>query len=363
MCLNVVALRLLLDAPHESHAHDQSSVISPRNFMDSSGSSGTEIPTLVIVKALLRAGWQLGDEPSAHGPDTPRFLSGHVSVDRKEFYHCALLLDKILASGLPKLDGLQHKLYYSLVLRDIDNAGSVPLNLSAQEYQKLFKGEVAASSDSADSDSPIIVATPKAVVRRARKQHLAVESAMSLDDVQALLGQPASAVSDATNGAVVSGTVAKLKRKRADSSSSCGSSSSSASSTEPSAKPANELEPMVSVPGPPTDNGFRFVIDGRPIKVGQWPPLPVAGERTVYSQYEIVCPLAGDRNSGHCKCVKRRSKGPRQCMQFGQWEPIAFLLCWADLASEKPTRKEHVNSVPTTAAIRACMKAHGWLDE
>ena len=70
-----------------------------------------------------------------------------------------------------------------------------------------------------------------------------------------------------------------------------------------------------------------------------------------HSRYILTC-------AHHPNCIRRRNFGVRQCQNFGEWEPIGYLMAWHALGQgvNREVHK-HRDTHPTLAQIRA------WLED
>ena len=88
-------------------------------------------------------------------------------------------------------------------------------------------------------------------------------------------------------------------------------------------------------------------------------PFRIDGIRFAYEQFAHQTNPARSHKriiatcNNHEECIKRRGIGIQQCSMCGLWEPVAFLLAWAEGHVHKTTPKEHVRWKPIEAQVRA----------
>ena len=70
-----------------------------------------------------------------------------------------------------------------------------------------------------------------------------------------------------------------------------------------------------------------------------------------YKMAKISCSF------GHPGCARRRGRGHRQCSQFGDWEPLGFLLAWSRIPGARPwASRAHIHTDPKESDVRRAVR-------
>ncbi len=284
-------------------------------------------PLLAIVHLLQEAGWEFvdGEEPLRFTADSPRKINATNIEDRREFLLCLLELPRLLAEGTLELATDQTALYYKAV-RMAANGVTVPVGKDAGFYRALLKD----IGDQVGVD---------------------IETQTQLDAVELLT---------------------KGKRKRTDGGN-AGATEAKALKQSPSPPPNAEAaaSPAVQAGGAASSSGARDIrpmlpppgtvlpLQGSGVTVSRFPARASAGEER-YVRYLARCPLAGTGHCGTKPCAISRNAHSKQCRNFGQWEPLAFVGCWLRAASRFENREMHMLYKPLPNEVREYMLEHGW---
>ena len=74
------------------------------------------VPTLVVLRLLMRQGWREGPEPDIHTHDAVKQFGQCSFVVRKPYLRCLGMLPELTARGLQQLLSNQHMSYYKMVI-------------------------------------------------------------------------------------------------------------------------------------------------------------------------------------------------------------------------------------------------------
>ena len=99
-----------------------------------------DYPVWLMIKQLMRLGWEGGTPTGAHTRVTPKVFRNENCVKIKSYYRCCLTLPALLDAGLPALEVDQTEHYYHALLRVPDKSAVLP-NLRKKDYLALLQDD------------------------------------------------------------------------------------------------------------------------------------------------------------------------------------------------------------------------------
>jgi hypothetical protein len=301
----------------------------PRDYLD----AGT--PVYFIVKKLRDDGWTMGLAPKEHGLHTAKVIGMmNAIMGKKAYLKCLISLGSLLDKGLQTLRSGQAQGYYKALLSSSTPA-NVQLGMDVKYYKALWNSQpVAEVLDESSSE-----------------ESEAVEMQVpSVPAISALSPFARALQNQLPEGSLVSvplrATVSKARKK-------------SQGDGEPQLK-ARPIAGRLDATGLDVADSDPDTVE---IVLASTPPLSLkyklrfdAGCHkggTAYNRLRIDCPLSG---CAHFEvgntCGKYRNLGMAQTTHFGPREPEAFLIAWADSASQFKTRAAHLKHEPSLNDIR-----------
>jgi hypothetical protein len=261
-------------------------------------------PFLLLLEELKRRGW---------APDTPEnplqvlveptaavFSKVKLATRQRAYFKCLLCLGYLFHRGLTRFrHGLAAGYYSAIFLSPTPE--TVPVNQKAEEYEALIEGMVPAPpllQERPDSDDSVV-----------GSEHHPEE----VDEEPEGPGEPGD-VDSAVGSA--QGDDLSAQGDHGESSSGGASSSSEASGSGGGSAVGSEHPNTPRMPAltfPLQYRGHTFVA------------------KVVYGKpaIEMACPCAHHRKG----CRKQRGRRRAQTSLCGEWEPVAFLLAWADVGA------------------------------
>jgi hypothetical protein len=285
------------------------------------------VPFLLVLERVRADGWQKAttENPAVAltNPHPVRFSTSMLTRRIKPYFQCLVFLPQLFAKGLTRLTHTQCSSYYSSVLR-APSPGDIPLGRKASEYHDLnddlepgfdvgehSDGDAIRSGGDDSSDDP-------------------KESPPVLPPAPA----PAEAVAIVEPGAGLDGAIGSddgsdaIASERGDPISSSSSSDDDASHSS-------------------TDIAYRdvYTIGNVRVTLDTFEHKHLAARS--HKRLLVMCRGCGHGNT----CQKKRGIGVRQTSRLGLLEPVAFLLAWHRMGPAKLTKRAHVSSEPSQAAV------------
>ena len=300
----------------------------PRDYLD----AGT--PVFFIVKKLGDDGWTMGVPPKDHGLNTPKIIgSPDTIMSKKAYLKCLILLRSLLGKGLQTLRSGQPQGYYKALLFSSTPA-NVELGRDAKYYKALLNSQLVAEvldqSDQEESDADVMQAPSVPAISTLSPFARAVQNPVPHNSVVSVPSQATG--SKASNNLQGDGEPQLKARPIAGTLDAAGNMVDSDSDTV-------DIVPNIA---PPLSLKYKLRFDAGSHKGG-----------TAYNRLRIECPLSCCAHFDVGKtCGKYRNLGIAQTRNFGPREPEAFLIAWAESASQFQTRAAHLNHEPSLNDIR-----------
>ena len=293
----------------------------------------SDLPVLIIMRALMAKGWQRGEPPNLHTFDSVKLFGEKDFVARKPYLQCLLVLQQLFDRGLTGLSSVEPNAYYRLIMH-AQRPADIRIGQQSKEYDK--------QADSVVIQNMVVDPLP------------AHESEDEEAETSATLALFAEEMDQDAGPAQVTSVQQKASDQGSD----------------------GQRLGRVEYGGSSGSGGAGsdlVVEDGEPITPShrrQWtsslPNITLdvhlsPGQRGHYRRLIIACPYAHTHHAdGKYPCMKHKNLGQRQMAALGPREPEAFLGAWAAAADRFPNCQAHVAWNPSVAQVRAWMTSQGW---
>ena len=296
-----------------------------------------DLPLLVIVDALLQRGWSVGDAPENHTMETPKLFGdgATVTMKRRFYLHCCLLLPELTQRGLQNLPSGECEPYYKVLLRS-KRPAEVPRGMDPGFHEAAAEEERSLSlpspSEAGSSDKEDLAEQP--LRKRARRGTLAPQVAPA-----PLRPAPATPLV-AAPGAPATPDLAALP--------------------DTLTLPVPVAPPAPDVSAGAASSATASVAAAPPVREHLGPAEAVfqthgeQGTKGAYKRWFVACPF-------HTDCSRSRTVSA-QHTHLGEREPLGYLAVWLDRGSALVNREQHMKLRirPNDPAIEAYMRARGW---
>ena len=293
----------------------------------------TDTPMFFILRMLRDLKWRSARHaPKQHTLDSDRvFAQVHQCVAKRAYLQCLTIFETLQQNGLEALPSGEQQGYYKAVLASKFPA-TVKMSQKADYYKALLKQDNEdsdCSEDNADSDNAEEGSRPSA--KR--------------------VCTPTRSTADPT-------------------------------SIRAEALPSTEADPRTSDADPVTIDAEAAVSEAFVSDVAtgladeddviirdiaHWKPMDIAygvtlesrfspGEAGHYRRLRLTCTLSHCLHSGPRLCNKSRNL--TNIGNFGEREPEAYLIAWADAAPKFATRDSHMSYCPSMAEVAAVLQRH-----
>jgi hypothetical protein len=276
----------------------------------------------MILKALQKAGWTIGDADDMHTAMS-RKVAGQGGPEMKSYWQCLLELPRLFANGVEGVRSRQHPLYYTALCNTKTPSLVLP-GMKVSYYTAIVQG--ASPTDAAMAGAP-------------SKPQVMIDGDDS-DDLICVSGPSSGSSWHAPERA---GTCATPEAK------------------SPENVAEDPEDALVSIAKP---TGFRqhAAITGIPGLTLLFDEHLTPGQAGHYRRVAVMCPLCDSGHKRDIPCKKYRNIGEAQS-SLGPQEPVAYLAVWAGQAQRFATAKQHIAFRPSPEVVKEYMRSHGWLSE